>query len=107
PRYVARTVTKHLIPGRWPAALGFVMALAAAPLAAQSEAAPPPPADAREGSEAIRPGDVVRLTVFRSDSLSGEYPVNQFGTVVLPVVGEYDVTRETHRTLRDRVIRDL
>jgi protein involved in polysaccharide export with SLBB domain len=45
--------------------------------------------------------------VLRSDSLSGEFPVNQFGTVVLPLIGEYDVTRETHRSLRDRVIHDL
>jgi protein involved in polysaccharide export with SLBB domain len=43
----------------------------------------------------------------RDKDLSGDFPVNQFGTVVLPLVGEYDVTSETHRTLRDRVIRDL
>jgi polysaccharide export outer membrane protein len=80
------------------------MALAVAPLAAQNGSAAP---EAREGSDAIRPGDIVRLTVFRSDSLSGEFPVNQFGTVVLPLIGEYDVSRETHKSLRDRVIHDL
>jgi protein involved in polysaccharide export with SLBB domain len=60
-----------------------------------------------EGSEAIRPGDVVRLTVLRDKDLSGDFPVNQFGTVVLPLVGEYDVTSESHRSLRDKVIKDL
>ena len=65
------------------------------------------PAEAPPGSEAIRPGDVVKLTVLRDKDLSGEFPVNQFGTVVLPLVGEYDVSRESHRSLRDKVIKDL
>jgi polysaccharide export outer membrane protein len=49
----------------------------------------------------------VRLTVWREPDLTGEIPVNQFGLVVLPRVGEYDVRGETHRSFRDRVIRDL
>jgi polysaccharide export outer membrane protein len=76
--------------------LGLALLLSAArPVAAQSPA------------ETILPGDVVRLTVIRDKTLSGDFPVNQFGTVVLPLVGEYDVRSETYRTLRDRVIRDL
>ena len=57
--------------------------------------------------DSIRPGDVVRLTVIREKELTGEFPVNQFGTVVLPLVGEYDVSHETYRSLREKVIRDL
>ena len=57
--------------------------------------------------DVIRPGDVVRLTVIREEELSGDFPVNQFGTVVLPLVGEYDVTNESNRSLREKVIRDL
>lgn len=59
------------------------------------------------GADRIRPGDVIRLTILRDKDLSGEFPVNQFGTVVLPLIGEYDVSVETHRSLRDKVIRDV
>ena len=33
-------------------------------------------------------GDRVRLTVYREDTLSGEYPVNPSGNLALPLVGE-------------------
>jgi polysaccharide export outer membrane protein len=59
------------------------------------------------GDAPILPGDVVRLRVWREDTITGDYQVNQFGTVVLPLLGEYDVTGETHRSFRDRVIEDL
>ena len=93
---------KHLIPIDFARTVLLCMAAAlvlAAPLGAQ----------AREGvgSDPIRPGDVVRLTVLSDAGLSGDYPVNQFGTVVLPVVGEYEVATETQRSLRDKVIQDL
>lgn len=61
------------------------------------------PADA----DRIRPGDVVRLTVWREEDLSGEFPVNQFGLVVLPLVGEYDVAGETQWTFREKVLGHL
>lgn len=59
------------------------------------------------GEEPIRPGDAVKLTVWRHPDLTGEFPVNQFGVVVLPKLGEIDVSRETHRSLRDHVIAAL
>jgi protein involved in polysaccharide export with SLBB domain len=91
-------VHKHLIS----AALAVLFLCAVRPAAGQTA-----PAELPAGSEAILPGDVVRLTVLRDKDLSGDFPVNQFGTVVLPLVGEYDVSRESHRSLRDKVIRDL
>ena len=63
--------------------------------------------DGTGGDARILPGDVVRLRVWREESLTGDFQVNQFGTIVLPLVGEYDVTGETHRSFRERVIRDL
>lgn len=80
----------------------LALALFAAPLVAQTRSDP-----ATAGAESIHPGDVVRLTVLRDEDLSGDFPVNQFGTVVLPLVGEYDVTGESHRSLREKVIHDL
>jgi len=89
--------------------LTFLLALACTPLAAPAPALGQAPGNgAGSGERAlIRPGDVVRLVVWREESLTGEFPVNQFGTVVLPMLGEYDVTSETHRSFRERVIRDF
>lgn len=97
-------VKKHL-KGALPAlALVLLLAGSAPPALAQSNGTGiTAPSDA----ERIRPGDVVRLTVWREEDLSGEFPVNQFGLVVLPLVGEYDVADDTQWTLRERVIRDL
>lgn len=89
-------MNKHLI-----LAAVAVLLLRAPGAAAQTDPAADP------GADAIRPGDIVRLSVLRDKDLSGDFPVNQFGTVVLPLVGEYDVTHESHRTLRDKVIHDL
>jgi len=92
---------------------GILIALAVAttsllaPPALAAQAAAGSPVSGGGGSAPIRPGDVVRLTVWREIDLTGDFPVNQFNTVVLPMVGEYDVTRETHLSLRRRVIDDL
>lgn len=76
----------------------------------------PAPASAQEGvpertgdggNAPIIPGDVVRLMVWRHEDLSDDFEVNQYGTVVIPRLGEIDVSGETHRSLRDRVIREL
>ena len=91
-------MSKHLVL----VALGVLLACAVHPTAAQTAPSGTPP-----GSDPIRPGDVVRLTLLRDKDLSGDFPVNQFGTVVLPLVGEYDVTRENHRSFREKVIKDL
>jgi polysaccharide export outer membrane protein len=77
------------------------------PGALLAQTAAPPTPDGEGGEAPILPGDVVRLTVWREPDLSGEVAVNQFGTVVLPRLGEYDVRGETHRSFRERVIRDL
>jgi polysaccharide export outer membrane protein len=66
-----------------------------------------PAARVEEGEDRIRPGDAVRLSVWRHPDLSGDFPVNQYGVVVLPKLGEVDVTGDTHRTLRERVLAAL
>jgi polysaccharide export outer membrane protein len=96
-------VTKHLIP-RLALVLLLFLGAGADALAGQDA---PVPGVTRAGDEAIRPGDVVKLTVLREKELTGEFPVNQFNTVVLPLVGEYDVSKETNRSLREKVIHDL
>ncbi len=49
-------------------------------------------ADARvQASVDLRPGDRVRLKVWREPDLSGEFSVNEDGVVVFPKVGRVDV----------------
>ena len=63
---------------------------------------------AGDGADApILPGDVVSLTVWREEGLTGEFPVNQFSTVVLPMLGEYQVAGETHRSFKEKVVHDF
>lgn len=75
------------------------------PLSAPASAQTLPQRVDEGGGALIYPGDVVRLTVFPGEDLTGEFPVNQFGSVVLPLVGEYEVRAETHMSLREKVIR--
>ena len=101
--YLVALVTKHLIPRLLSLPLVLLLTFAGRSLAGQTGAV----SSGANTEDVIRPGDVVRLTVLREEELSGEFPVNQFGTVVLPLVGEYDVTHESNRSLREKVIRDL
>jgi protein involved in polysaccharide export with SLBB domain len=67
------------------AALAILHLVVAALASAQSTGTP---------AEAItlRPGDVVRVAIWREEDLSGEFPVDENGTVVFPLLGEKPVT---------------
>ena len=68
--------------------------LAAAPgVAAQ-------PADAGT----VRPGDVVRLKIWQEPDLSGEFTVNETGTVVVPRLGPVRAGGMTDAALRARLV---
>jgi polysaccharide biosynthesis/export protein VpsN len=54
---------------------------------------------------ALRPGDVVRLRIWREPDLSGDFQVNETGVVVLPKVGPLQVTSEDPRSLKARLVR--
>ena len=98
------SVKKHLKAALSAAVLALLLAAPARPAAAQTNGSG---IVAPEAADVILPGDIVRLTVWREEDLSGEFPVNQFGLVVLPLVGEYDVSGHTQWTLRQKVIEDL
>ena len=88
--------------------LGFALALAMVigpRAAAAQEGNGAPLAD--RGSSPIRPGDIVRLTVSRHEDLTGDFAVTEYSTVTIPKLGEIDVSAETHRSLRERVLREL
>jgi polysaccharide export outer membrane protein len=56
------------------------------------------------GESVLRPGDVVRLNIWREESLSGDFPVARDGTVVLPRIGRYDVTQDPPDVVRDSML---
>jgi protein involved in polysaccharide export with SLBB domain len=54
-----------------------------------------------------QPGDVVRLRVWREPELSGEFPIDETGEVVLPRIGPLNVADETPASLKARIVGEL
>lgn len=57
-------------------------------------------------NQLLRPGDVVRLNIWREDDMSGEFVVDEAGIVIFPRVGEYRVLDDTPETLKARLLAD-
>jgi len=81
--------------------VSFATASAAQRVAAVTPVAPPrsaelPPAGAHDASlDAIGPGDLVRITVFRNPDLTTETRVTEGGNVLFPLIGEVHVAGMT------------
>jgi protein involved in polysaccharide export with SLBB domain len=75
------------------------------PAAAKAQAQETPPPSVGQGG-ALKPGDLVRLRIWREEDLSGEFQVNAAGIVVFPRLGEYDVNAETAEHLVTRLVVD-
>ena len=65
----------------------------------------PPESQVHGSSDPLRPGDVIRLRIWREPDLSGEFPVRETGDVVLPKVGPMTVAGESPTAVRDRLVR--
>ena len=89
------------------ALLLILPAIVAPPLSAQQQGHQQQAASAPAAvADAPQPGDVIRLRVWREPDLSGEFPVNEDGIVVLPRLGPVDVTRVSADALEQRLIRE-
>lgn len=71
----------------------------------------PAPSGAQEGNaegplseQRPRPGDLLRLEVWREPELSGEFPIDESGEVVLPRLGPMRVTDDTPAELKARIV---
>jgi polysaccharide export outer membrane protein len=68
---------------------------------------PAPPAPVAAGDSAVvlplRPGDVIKVTVFGHTDLSGEYPIDENWKLILPMIGEIDTRNMTVPELRARI----
>lgn len=54
----------------------------------------------------LRPGDIVRVEIWREEDLSGEFHVDESGTVTLPLLGERRVAGVMFSELRDALLAD-
>lgn len=108
------TKVHRILPGEgaapghaWRGALALVTLafshLASAPARAQSPVAQPV---AVQGiaSSALRPGDVLRLRIWREPDLSGEFTIDERGLVTLPKLGPVRAVDEPVGALKARII---
>jgi polysaccharide export outer membrane protein len=66
-------------------------------------ASPAPGAAQAADSAFVRPGDLVRLTVFRQPELSGDFPVGSDGTLQHPLLTEVRVVGVSRAAIRERL----
>lgn len=57
-------------------------------------------------TNSLLPGDVVRVAIWREEDLSGEFQVDEDGTVVLPLLGRKQVVGISPEALRDELTRE-
>jgi len=82
----------------------FILAVTCLALPARAQT---PEAQTRPSSATLKPGDTVRLRIWRETDMSGEFTVDEAGMVVFPRVGEYFVLDDTPETLEARLIADF
>jgi protein involved in polysaccharide export with SLBB domain len=72
--------------------LTLLLALCAAPAAV--------PAAAQDTTTAVRPADVIRLSVWRQAEFTGEFPIAQDGTILHPLLSTVRVVGRTREQVR-------
>jgi polysaccharide export outer membrane protein len=65
------------------------------------------PVAVKASQEYVRPGDVVKLWIWREDALSGEFLVPETGLVVFPKIGPQRVTERPMAELRDALLAEF
>jgi polysaccharide export outer membrane protein len=75
----------------------LTIAITTGPAAAQNGASRPP-------ANHLEPGDIIRLRIWREESMSGEYRVDADGTVVFPRLGSWPVSGKDADLLKRELI---
>ena len=71
-----------------------------------SPALPTGTQEAADDHQLIRPGDVIRVSIFREPDMSNDYIVDETGSVIFAGAGEYNVLGDTNATLEARLLAD-
>jgi len=99
---ILRNITWLVVISLAPTGLGI------AQLAAQSQTTvaqtPAPTADTVGVHDALRPGDMVRVRIWREPDLSGDYQVDDQGMVVLPKLGPMKVTDLSPTMVKSNIV---
>jgi protein involved in polysaccharide export with SLBB domain len=61
---------------------------------------------ATSDADTLRPGDAIRLEIWREPDLSGTYQIDERGVVVLPRLGPIEVNAQSPVALEDRLIEE-
>ena len=78
----------------------ILLTLAAAPAPAETQSVQDPE------ELLLMPGDILRVIIWRELDLSGDFQVDQDGTVVLPLLGQLQVTDRAWSTVKDNLMQD-
>ena len=78
----------------------ILLTLAAAPAPAETQSVQDPE------ELLLMPGDILRVVVWREPDLSGDFQVDQDGTLVLPLLGQLLVTDRAWNIVKDNLMQD-
>ena len=79
--------------------------LALAPLSVGgAQAAPPTDTAIHVGRSLLRPGDVIRLRIWREPDLSGDFAVDETGVATFPKIGTLRVLDESPESLKQKLL---
>jgi len=103
PRRSVRSSRTRVVGGKGRACRGLALAFIAAGCA-QAPPSPPAPVPPAHQQATVRPGDAVRILVWREGDISGQYAVDDRGIITLPLLGERAVAGIEAAELHDRLI---
>jgi protein involved in polysaccharide export with SLBB domain len=83
---------------RWLVLMLFALGTSVPVLSAQSSTA--------AGDVSLRPGDILKIEIWREEDMTGEYVVDEAGEVTLPLLGTKRVTGIAIRELRATLIEE-
>lgn len=91
---------------RFALSIWLVAGLGAAPPRATAQGAVAVEPAPMDSSDALRPGDLIRLRVWREPDFTGDFPVDESGVVLLPRLGAINVAALHPESLKVTLIRE-
>lgn len=81
----------------------LILGLVVLPVAAQDA----PVVMSSNTTYTLQPGDIVRINVWGQPQFSGQFQINESGTIIYPMIGEIQIQGRTVGDLRDSIRADL